>query len=172
MAATTSLTACGGGGSGGTADPLPSASATNVSAQSQEPLTLDSNVPIATRTVTYDGDSVRVDILSLQRHDELSTLRFSLTYLGTEQYSVNNDLGSPTSYDVSGVSLIDGRNSKRYLAARDSADHCVCSSTIGVQLKPHTTYQLSSTFAAPPRDVTRVQLDIPGVGTLSNFPVS
>ena len=111
-------------------------------------------------------------MLSLQRHDELSTLRFSLTYLGTDEFSVNNDLGSPTSYDVSGVSLIDGRNSKRYLAAHDSKDHCVCSSTIGVRIKPNTSYQLSATFAAPPSDVTSVQLDIPGVGTLSDVPVN
>jgi hypothetical protein len=183
VAAVVGLSACGGE-SGGSAGGLPSteAAATQAASQSSnDPGGITPVTPtpapevtdaVASRTTSYDGDRVRIDVLSLRRSGELSVLQLRETYLGTESYNINNDLGSGAAdYDLSGITLVDGENGKRYLTAHDSDDDCVCSRTIGVTIKPGSSYTLSATFAAPPSDVRTVDLAIPGLGTINDVPV-
>ncbi len=178
VAAAVGLSACSGSGDSGAlpgnerpVDATQAASSSDPSVRASAPPEVTEAV--ATRTAAYDGDRVRVEVLSLRRSGDLSTLQLRETYLGTEYYSINNDLGGgAASYDLSGITLVDTANGKRYLTAHDSDDDCVCSSTSGVQIKPGSSYTLSATFAAPPDDVRSIDVAIPGLGTIADVPVS
>lgn len=141
---------------------------------------LDDRTVLASRTAGFDDTTVRIDLLSLRRDGNLSTLRFTATNTtpGTvedtsKEWSIYTDLGSgPTDYSVAGIYLVDPTHSKKYPTARDSADDCVCSSTSGVDIVPTQSREFSATFAAPPADVTTLDVYVPGAGTFENVPVS
>jgi hypothetical protein len=186
LVSATTLTACGAGSGGGSAESLPQAStqAATTTSQTSSAATTSADVttaptrddsdatPIATRTVSYGEAKVRVDVQSLRRDGELSTLALRLTNLGGDEYSVDHDFGDVTNYDLSAITLIDGKNSKRYLVGRDSKERCVCTSTSGLRIAPHASYNVTATFAAPPSSVTAVELSIPGLGIVNDVPVS
>ncbi|MQA79790.1 MAG: hypothetical protein GEV10_15135 [Streptosporangiales bacterium] len=77
---------------------------------------------------------------------------------------------------MSGVYLVDGKNKKKHLTARyrdpahpTSGMHCLCSGTRGVA--GGQTLYLNATFAAPPDDVTSVDVAIPHVGTFKDVAI-
>jgi hypothetical protein len=183
------VTACGsgGGGSAEAARPVSAQNSAQIKANKSATTTASEGAglvsaatqpdasgaaPIASRTASYGVDKVRVDLQSLRRDGELSTLALRVTNLGSDEYSVDHDFGDVSNYDLSGITLIDGKNSKRYLVGRDSKDRCVCTSTIALRIQPRASYNLTATFAAPPADVTSLEVSIPGLGTLNDVPVS
>lgn len=141
---------------------------------------LDAGIVIASRPATYEDAMVRIDLISIRRSGSLATLRFTATNTtpGTtedtdKEWNVSTDLGEKSGdYSVNGVYLIDPAHSKKYPAATDSADDCVCSLTSGVSIVPTQKREFSATFAAPPSDVASVDVYVPGAGTFENVPVS
>jgi hypothetical protein len=141
---------------------------------------LDADIVIASRPASYEDAMVRIDLISVRRSGSLATLRFTATNTtpGTsddtdKEWNVDTDLGDKSSdYSVNGVYLIDPAHSKKYPAATDSADDCVCSLTSGVSIVPTQKREFSATFAAPPVDVTSVDVYVPGAGSFENVPVS
>ncbi|MPY80353.1 MAG: hypothetical protein GEV04_18215 [Actinophytocola sp.] len=87
-------------------------------------------------------------------------------------------LGRDGEEDVSGVYLVDGKNKKKHLPVRyrDPTNPkaglvCLCSrARLGVA--GGQTGYLNATFAAPPEDVTSVDVHIPHVGTFKDVPIS
>ena len=140
------------------------------------------------QAVATSGDAipVRADLAPLQRRGDVVVLNLSLTHTGDDsEWQLADDLDDgtvngleggvkdqdPARYSVDGISLIDGQNSKRHLVARDSRGFCVCSTGLGVFLKPGSTVVLSATFAAPPEDVDSLDVEIPVFGTFPAVPV-
>ena len=71
-----------------------------------------------------------------------------------------------------GLQLVDGKNAKLYLVASDGQGRCLCSRNLSnLFLDYGNPVPLSASFAAPPADITAVQVRIPGFGTVKNVPV-
>ncbi|MET8001536.1 hypothetical protein [Nonomuraea glycinis] len=121
------------------------------------------------------GGTARADVTVLKRQGKTITLNWTLTVVDGE-VNMHNGMGSATlDYSVSGVSLIDPVNAKRYRVARNgtgSDAECVCSDTQGEFLKKGQTVTLYALFAAPPADVTKVNIEMPMIGVLTDVPIS
>jgi hypothetical protein len=93
---------------------------------------------------------------------------------GSPNWSPTYQLGSQhDSFTVAGVYLIDGKHGKKYEVANDPGGHCVCSSLLGnLYIAPGSATVMTATFAAPPADVTALDVSIPLAGTFHDVPVS
>jgi hypothetical protein len=60
---------------------------------------------------------------------------------------------------------------KAYLAASDSEGQCMCSHHLTGDLEPGNTYTFYATYAAPPAEVTALDVSFPHFGTVSRVPV-
>ncbi|GAB2917429.1 hypothetical protein ACFMQL_19715 [Nonomuraea fastidiosa] len=148
------------------------------STPAQQPPAQEATV-IATRTAKVSaGDmtgAARVDITSLRRQGKTASLTWTIT--ATEgKVNVHNGLGKgPLDLTVSKVSLIDPVNAKRYRVARNGTTEdaeCVCSGTQGQFLEPGESSTLYAVFAAPPPEVTKVDIEMPMFGVLDDVPIS
>jgi hypothetical protein len=84
------------------------------------------------------------------------------------------ETGAPGGADAfSGVYLLDRKNSKQYLVARN-ADGALLASTLlgGVFVQAQQAVELFATFGAPPDDVPAVDVAIPGISVFENVPLS
>lgn len=135
---------------------------------------------IATRTggiaTTGDGPArARADITALKRQGRTVTLNWTVTSL-EGRVNLHNGLSTgPLDLTVSGVSLIDPVNAKRYRVARNGTGpdaECVCSRTQGNFLEKGNSAALYAVFAAPPPDVTKVNVEIPTFGVITDVPLS
>jgi hypothetical protein len=134
---------------------------------------------IASRQADVSGGGqhgkARVDILGLKRQGRTLSLNWAITALDGK-VNVHNGLGTgPLDMTVSAVSLIDPVNAKRYRVARNGTDQnaqCVCSGTQGQFLEKGQTSTLYAVFAAPPADVTKINIEMPMIGVLTDVPIS
>jgi hypothetical protein len=83
--------------------------------------------------------------------------------------STTGDAQSSTSVD--GVRLVDSARRKVYLAASDGKGNCLCSRALRGNLEPGHTYTFYATYAAPPPEVTALDVSFPQFGTVSRVPV-
>jgi hypothetical protein len=137
--------------------------------------------PVATRTSADDGKKVTLTLYGLQRGGSTSHLNFTLTSPGSKtdriqvaQFLSDKNYSSidSTGFAADGLQLIDGKNAKLYLVASDGKGQCLCSRGLeGVFLQGNAPVLFSATFAAPPADVTQVDVRIPSFGTVKNVPV-
>jgi hypothetical protein len=85
--------------------------------------------------------------------------------------------GDPTTGDsqsatsVDGVRLVDSARRKLYLAASDGKGNCLCTRGLQGDLEAGHTYTFYATYAAPPAEVTAVDVSFPQFGTVSRVPV-
>lgn len=132
---------------------------------------------IASRKVSHDGTSLRVDITSLKRQGKIATLTWTLTNLdeGPGSWYVGTKLGSRTlDWTVSGVTLIDPVNGKRYRVARNGTDEeakCVCSK-VNEHIKSGDSLEMYAVYGAPPADVTKVNVELPDLGVFTDVSIS
>jgi hypothetical protein len=150
-----SATAEGGGGSAAT--PVPAASLTAL---------------VPGRTIDdSDGLKITVSVVTLKRQGKLTLLEVAARNDSDERANLANSLrGSGARFDE--ATLVDPVNGKRYLVARDSKDECLCTSFFGgVSVEPGGTAIVSAYFAAPPDDVTALNVVMPGAGTFTGVPV-
>ncbi|MFF0862885.1 lipoprotein [Nonomuraea sp. NPDC003560] len=137
------------------------------------------DVVIATREAKVgSGDQygkARVEITALLRQGKTATLNWTITAV-EGKVNVHNGLGGGAlDYTVSNVSLIDPVNAKRYRVARNGTDAdatCVCSGTQGQFLEAGESSTLYAVFAAPPPEVTKVNVEMPMLGVLTDVPLS
>ncbi|GAA2214693.1 hypothetical protein GCM10009850_101580 [Nonomuraea monospora] len=134
---------------------------------------------IASREVKVGaGDmygKARVDITALKRQGRVLSLNWTVT--ATEgKVNVHNGMGAgPLDFTVSTVSLIDPVNAKRYRVARNGTGQdaeCVCSDTQGLFMEPEEASTLYAVFAAPPADVTKINVEMPMFGVFTDVPIS
>lgn len=184
---------CGGGGD----DPATTAAASGSegAGQSTTPATVtnvpaaaDATKPLDTRDGNIADEAVTVELLSLKRSGPtlVLSLRLRPTVPGRESRAqiasaLSNEVfeKDPTTDDtidsdnLDGITLVDTKNRKRHLVARDARNGCVCttglSSTFVTDAAPSN---LSATFGAPPADVRALDVTIPRFGTFTGVPVS
>lgn len=135
---------------------------------------------LATRDASDNGNQVRIALTSLAREGELATLNFRATALSTRHtaWQVGGFFGDlkgsgGSSLAANGLYLIDTKNKKKHLVAADAGGGCVCSTNLSATfVRAGQSVVLSATFAAPPPDVTAVDVFVPNVGTFRNVPIS
>ncbi|SNT56015.1 hypothetical protein SAMN05216276_10637 [Streptosporangium subroseum] len=132
---------------------------------------------IASRKVSHGGSNLRVDITGLRRQGKIATLTWTVAnldertdtwYLGSRLSSAGLDI------TVSGVSLIDPVNGRRYRVARNGTDEdakCVCSNG-SETIKGGSSLELYAVYGAPPADVTKVNVEFPNLGVFTDVPIS
>jgi hypothetical protein len=136
----------------------PASGSPSATARSASPGSGSAGDVLATRTSELGSRQVRADVLTLRRSGELLTLEIQLTNLdsgslvSSQSFAVNPGDGS-----VTGITLVDGRNKKRYLPAKDSTGRCLCSKA-SISLNEGGSTVLSATYAAPPADVTTLSV--------------
>jgi hypothetical protein len=143
--------------------------------QSAQPATAppQADQEITAREVRSQGFKKRLAVTQLRREGKLAMLQFTITNLEGGTWTINWSLRAQnkTAWDISGVSLIDPANAKRYRAAF-SGDVCVCSTAEGVSIANGKTHSFYAAFAAPPPDVTKVNVEIPNHGVFTDVPIS
>lgn len=183
--ATTSSASAGPTSSASTAPTVsPSTSPTAPPSSTETPGQTTTNQlgqPAATRTSSKDGKKLELNLYPLVRDGAVSHLNLTLSspVEKTDRVQVGNVL-SDGNYQVNdtsseaadGLQLLDGKHSKLYLVASDGKGHCVCSNNLfSVTLQDNVPVVLSATFAAPPADVTTVDVRVPNFGTVKSVPV-
>lgn len=119
---------------------------------------------------------VKVEILDLKRSPGGTvTLTFALIN-GTDQKSdvVQKHLKAYNRSDVGKITLVDWENKKRYWAVRDEEGNCLCSNG------NYNSHDIASggrrefwiRFPAPPPEVTKISIDVPGAFPLDDVPIS
>lgn len=137
--------------------------------------------PVATRTSAIGGKKAVLTVYPVLRDGTTSHMNFTIAGVTAgDRVQVASSLsdGNYKAIDFNGdaadgIQLVDGKNSKLYLVASDGAGQCLCSHDLsGVFLQPGAPVVFSATFAAPPADVSAVDVRIPTFGTVKSVPVS
>ncbi|MEV6864086.1 hypothetical protein AB0M44_24145 [Streptosporangium subroseum] len=145
--------------------------------EAQTTATAEELTAIASRKVTHNDSNLRVDITGLKRQSKIATLTWTITNLdeAPADWYVGNNLGSQTlDWTVSGVTLIDSVNGRRYRVARNGTGEdadCVCS-RVNVRIKGGGSLEMYAVYGAPPADVTKVNVELPNLGVFTDVPVS
>jgi len=133
---------------------------------------------LASRDVQAEGYSLTIDITELKRQGQSATLSFRITNTGGGDsfWSMYETLGAESSdYTVSGVVLVDPVNAQRYLVARSGGEDgpCACSQqTSDIYLYVGDSAEFFATYAAPPPDVTTINVEFPTFGAFTDVPIS
>ncbi|MER5643474.1 hypothetical protein [Streptosporangium sp. NPDC002524] len=132
---------------------------------------------IARREVKASGADLTVEITGLRRQGRLSTLTWTVTNDSDDRWQMNNDMGDTPGglgLTVAGISLVDPVNGKRYVVARTGKypkAKCLCSD-YDVFTEAGEVLSLHATFAAPPPDVTKINVDLKVLGVFTDVPIS
>lgn len=132
---------------------------------------------MATRTSAIRDAAIELKLYPLRRDGATSQLNFTLeggdrTQLAQTFSDGNNQAIDQTAFAADGIQLIDGKHAKAYLVASDGNGQCLCSRGLeNVFVFAGAQTIISATFAAPPADVTQVDVRIPVFGTVSRVPV-
>ncbi|MDE3720013.1 hypothetical protein PWG71_01330 [Nocardiopsis sp. N85] len=82
------------------------------------------------------------------------------------------DVGDGDGTALEATELIDAHNLKAHRVARDENGVCVCSDVgTAPELETGDVLVLGATFAAPPEDVTEMNVRVPFAGTFTGVPV-
>jgi hypothetical protein len=130
--------------------------------------TFDTGAPVA----------LRIDVTRLERNGDLVELAMTLTNEDDETEFepvasfVDPELAASDVYDISGVRLIDQGERKAYLPVLDSAGVCLCTGNLfNTTIPPGDSLDLDATFGGIPDGVTTLDLDVPGISTITGLPV-
>lgn len=136
---------------------------------------------VGTRTSSSSGGTrIELRLHQLTREGSLSHLNLTISTDSTKNYQVagllsdgNSEAGDASAWAADGITLEDGTHRKLYLVASDGQGTCLCTRDLSsVFLSDSEPFVVSATFAAPPPDITTVDVRIPGFGVFTRVPVS
>jgi hypothetical protein len=120
---------------------------------------------------------LRVDITEFKRTSG-DTLTLRMTIVNGSSVRLSNMALGDSRYDISangigigGIHLLDVVGKRKYFVARDTANQCVCSRLVR-DVQPGGSLNVWAKFAAPPADVERLTIVIPGFMPIEDVPVS
>ncbi len=104
---------------------------------------------------------VHVDVIELKRTGgDTVTLKARITNESTKKFR-----GIP----VDKAYLLDTTHKNKQMVARDESKHCLCSKMTTVEAKARA--EIWAKFAAPPADVQKLTVILPGFSPLEDVPV-
>jgi hypothetical protein len=161
---------CGKGPSASSAAATPAAQAPPSAVLAAAPVASSAAAPApppaaaALATADNDRETGRAEVMELKRiSGDMLMLRIAIVNTGTETLSLATGYSAPRTgdvYSVSGVTLVDPVNKKKYFVVRDSANNCLCSENLK-DLKPGGRIVAWTRFPAPPDDVQKISVLIP-----------
>ena len=139
----------------------------------------DLGAPVATRTAAVHEGTMKLEVFQPRRRDNAMYLTVRLTAVGQKAriwYALSDQdrqAGDSENFAPDGFQLVDGVHKKVYLVAHDGNGHCFCSPRdLGQDAKePGSPVLVSATFAAPPQDVTKINIQVPSFGTFLDVPL-
>jgi hypothetical protein len=187
------LVGCGDDGEDGATTPAPAAApeetaeATETAAPTEtaegtaaeptttaEPATED---PLAMKTVksnTRKTATLDIAVQSLSVNGKLATLELAFTPHDTDPASYDDttieELHGPL-WSLQ-ITLIDPVNLKRYVVVNDTEDNDLESDLVNTRPEPDGTAVTAHTFAAPPPDVTEIDVAVGSFVTFRNVPIA
>lgn len=189
LAAALALAAgCGGGDDAPPAStPAPAASPAEAAA-TPTPTPTVATGPVAQGEGSADGGRFVFIITDLKRSGPTVVLNATVSLAGdspgdsiqissTFSDGLFNELedeeGDEAGDVFDGVALIDPEGRKKYLVARESTGRCVCSNDLSAAfVQEDAPINLQATLAAPPEDVTTVDVVVPNVKTFTDVPIA
>lgn len=106
----------------------------------------------------------RAEVMELKRiPGDMLMLRMAIVNTGRETMGMSRDYVDPKTgdtYSVSGITLVDPVNKKKYFVVRDAENTCVCSEGLK-DIKPGDRIAGWARFPAPPEDVRKISVLIP-----------
>jgi hypothetical protein len=116
---------------------------------------------------TTDGSvPVRVELNDVRVRGQIMWVTITARNLATEgnSWQVNGFFGRPNSLSASGLYLVDSVQAKRYLPGENPDGDCVCTDGLsGAFADPGQGVVINAAFAAPPPEVTELDLFVPNV---------
>lgn len=173
------------GDAGDTAGPVsPPAPATSAPSPGQplptgSPSTA-SEPPFAVRPGSVEKVRVHADIFPVRRSGQTATANVMITaddpakdfMLGQRLSDGNPEVAARDLVSADGLRLIDAKNKKTYLPATTADGVCACTPADGQLYDPSNVVWVSVVFAAPPADLTTIDLQIPMFGTVTDVPLT
>jgi hypothetical protein len=134
---------------------------------------------LASRDVQDDGDDLQIEITGLQRQGQTLSLQWRITVTSVaetgDNWYVGGSMGEgPIDFTVSGVTLVDPVNAQRYLVARSGGEdgECACTQNTNFYMDEGDTADFFANYAAPPPDVTTINVEFPRFGAFTDVPIS
>ena len=149
----------------------PTAEPTPTSRRAEEPVTV--------REGSISGVRVNASIYPIRRSGQtvsanvMIQTRYPHTTIVLRQELSDGDpeVGSSSLEAVDGLRLVDARNKKLYLPATTGDGVCACAPADDRAITQERVVWVSVVFAAPPVDVTAVDVSVPGFGTVADVPL-
>ena len=184
------ITACSGDDGGSPSSPTSAAASGSPSTAAEVPATAPALPVLASRDATVKELPIRVDLNELRVEGRVTRLTFTARNLApvvpgqaprrwqigaffNDGIHQQSGVGTDDTFSVDGVYLLDATGAKRYLAARNANQGCVCSSDLSSTfVSPDSGVVLTTLFAALPPQVTSVDVVVPGFGPFNGVAVS
>ncbi|MFF1715786.1 hypothetical protein [Streptomyces sp. NPDC058268] len=165
------VSACSGTNDKGTGSSAQSSAASAPANSSEAPSTAPAEGTQQTSNDTAvarikGGDGIDGKILSVQRKDGMVVVKAEVTNHSDENYLTVDWQDGTSVYTLSGSSIVDRKNKKRYMALLDSNERCLCSERTG-SIDKGKTKQLYASFEAPPSDVKEVDLALANLSVVT-----
>ncbi|MFJ2629019.1 hypothetical protein ACIO6T_38095 [Streptomyces sp. NPDC087532] len=161
------LAACGdNGGKSSAATPASSRTQSEGTPAAQgtpaQPSAQDTTLPSERKAIarTQGDKGIVGEIYKVERKDGILTVWAGARNTGTENYMASSWKNGTDVYTLAGSSIVDRKNSKRFMALLDSSGNCLCSERLGDSIEPGETRPLYAQFQAPPQSVTEVDLQL------------
>jgi hypothetical protein len=154
----------------GTASPSASVPSGSVSAGDQQ---------VTTRPGSFDKDKVVATLYPVRRTGETASVNLYIAAQDPDgTFMLLNSLGdgntetsSKALTSVDGVRLVDPVAKKAYLPAVTADGQCVCSPDDGATGEIRSSVWVTVTFAAPPAELTTINVTVPTFGTFTDVPI-
>lgn len=134
---------------------------------------------LASREVQDRGHDLLFEITGLRRQGATLGLQWRITLVQAneagDRWSPWSKMGSGSAdFTVSGVTLVDPVNAQRYLPARSGGEdgECACSQSTNFYIEEGDTADFFANYAAPPADVTTLNVEFPRFGAFTDVPVT
>jgi hypothetical protein len=126
----------------------------------------------AAALATADGEQPdqRVEVTELKRTSG-GTVNLKFVMINDSNKDISFWQGFGDGNTISGVTLVDEKNKKKYFVVQDSENKCLCSSGLD-RVKPMSRINLWAKFPAPPEDVEKISVSIPHFEPMDDVPIS
>ena len=135
--------------------------------------------PVATRPGSFDKDKVVATLYPVRRSGETASVNLYIAAQDADgTFMLLNSLGdgntetsSKALTSVDGIRLIDPVGKKAYLPAVTADGQCVCSPDDGATGEIRSSVWVTVTFAAPPAQLTMINVTVPTFGTFTDVAI-
>jgi hypothetical protein len=168
-------------GSAGTSPASPSGTTSSTATPSSSTTADSLGDPVKTVPGFVDNAKVTLDVFAIRRTGDLAVIQLKLNVDAAAEGSPqvaqtfgdgSTETGAKDLDSMDGVQLVDAAAGKVYLAATNTDGGCLCSEDLGgAIIEPGQSTMLDVTFAAPPDDLSSIDVRVPSFGTIPAVPV-